>query len=106
MTMATAVRRVSDMVREMIPHMRGKLPQEELDLSAHLRNNEKLYDALTELIRSRIRGRESLPVPSDPLACKSLMERQSELRWLLTKLDHLYRLPIDQGADQGEQPAA
>ena len=106
MTMASTVRRVSDMVREMIPHLRGTLPQEELDLSVHLRSNEKLYDALTELIRSRIRGRENLPVPSDPLACKSIMERQSELRWLLSRLEHLYRLPMNQGVDQGEQPAA
>lgn len=101
-----AIRRVTDMVREMIPHMRGRLPQEELDLAVHLRTNEKLYEDLTELIRSRIRGRDQLPVPSDPLACKSLMERQSELRWLLSRLDHLHSLPMNQGADEGEQPAA
>lgn len=101
-----AVKRVSEMVREMFPRMRTVPTPEERDLSIHLRANDRLYESLTGIIRSRIEGRDHLPVPTDPLVCKSLLERNAELRWLLGRLDFLRRFNPEQGADDGEQPAA
>ena len=99
-------RRVSDMVREMFPHIRGRMTAEEADLAVHLRGNDRLHAALQSLIRSRISGREALSVPADPLACKVIMERNGELRWLLGKIEQLFRSPVsEQDSDQeGEQP--
>ena len=96
--------RVADMVREMFPLKRGQMPQEEQNLAVHLRGNDLLLKDLTELIRSRIEGRDRLPVPTDPLACKGFMERNNELRWLMAKLEYLYRSPVNPEAEQGEQP--
>lgn len=103
--MAAAVGRVSDMVRALIPAMRRNLSQHEQALSLHLRNNAPLYDALTGLIKERIGVRASMPVPSDPIQCKAILDRDSELRWLLSRLEFVYRSPFAQPADEGEQPA-
>lgn len=102
-------RRVSDMVREMFPRFRTALSEEDRDLAVHLRGNERLYNALTAILRSRIQGRDQLPVPSDPLTCKSILERNNELRWMLSKLEYLYRSPANagtdvEGAENVEQP--
>lgn len=100
-----AVGRVSDMVRNLIPALRRNLSPHETALSLHLRNNAPLYEALTGLIESRISGRASLPVPSDPIICKAVLERDNELRWLLSRLEFVYRSPFAQPEDDGEQPA-
>lgn len=97
-------RRVADMVRELFPTVRQPFTVEEIAVAEHLRGNERLYQALTGLVRSRIAGRELLPVPSDPLMCKSLMERDRECRWFLARLEAIYRSP-NLGADAGEPPA-
>jgi len=96
------------MVGELFLHDRARLTEEERDLAIHLRGNERLHNALSNLVRSRIRGRETLPVPSDPMLCKSLLERNTELRWFLGRLERLYQSPANEGADndRGEQPAA
>lgn len=102
----SAVKRVSDMVREMFPRVRATPTPEERDLAVYLRANDRLYDSLTGLIRSRIQGRDHLPVPSDPLVCKGILDRNAELRWLLSRLETLHRSQPDEVADDGEQPAA
>lgn len=104
----SGARRVSDMVMDGFRRVRGTMSSEEGNLAVHLRGNEPLYEALTGLIRFRIRRRENLPVPSDPLECKSVLERNNELRWLLAKLEFMYHSPANQEADgkQGEPPAA
>lgn len=100
-----APQRVSDYVRRRISAWRNPFTQEEIDLAPHIRGNEKLYNALARLIETRIGGRARLPVPSDPLICKSMLERDNELRWLLSRLDTVYRSLPSQPADNGEQPA-
>jgi hypothetical protein len=99
--------RVRDMVLAMVTSPRPivVLTQEEADLGPHLRGNQKLYDALVNVVRARLSGRESQPVPSDPLDCRAVMERNHELRWLLARLDAVYRSPVNQPADDREQPA-
>ena len=100
-------RRVSDMVREMFPHIRGRMTAEEADLAVHLRGNDRLHAALQSLIRSRIAAREAMSVPADPIVCKVIMERNSELRWLSVKIGQLFRSPANQPSEhEGEQPAA
>ena len=102
--LASAPQRVSDYVRKRIAVWRNPLGADEMELAPHLRGNELLYNALTRLIESRIRGRAKLPVPSDPLACKSMLERDNELRWLLSRLEVTYRAPVSHPADEGEPP--
>ena len=103
-----ARQKLTDWVLETFPQMRRiPLTAEELDLAVHIRGNEGLYNALTTLIHSRIQGRDHLLVPTDPLECKSYMERNHELRWLLSRLEYVYRSPINERAEEtGEQPAA
>jgi hypothetical protein len=103
-SLASAPQRVSDYVRGRIAALRNPLSTDELNLAAHLRGNELLYTALTRLIESRIRGRAKLPVPSDPLVCKSMLERDNECRWLLSRLDTSYHALVSNPADEGEQP--
>ena len=93
------------MVRELIPHLRNRLSSEEMDLAAHLRGNEKLYDALTGIIRSRIAGRAAVQEPTDPLVCKSMLSRDRELQWFLSRLELCYRAPVSQPGQDGEPPA-
>lgn len=102
-----APERLSDWVREMIPKLRSGLSPAESALAPHIRGNEPLYTALTGLIRSRIEGRRRLPVPTDPMMCKSILDRNNELEWLLSRLEAVYNSPANTVADkQGEQPAA
>lgn len=102
----TATRKVSDMVRAMVPHMRQVLSKDEHQLAVYLRGNEVMFDALTGMIRTRIAGRASLPEPSDPLVCKSMLARDRELQWLLSRLEFVYKSPVSQTAEEdGEQPA-
>lgn len=103
--LTSAPRRVSDYVRGRIAAWRNPLSPLEMELAPHLRGNELLYSALTQLIESRIRGRAKLPVPSDPLICKSMLERDNELRWLLSRLEASYHAPVSHPADEGEQPS-
>ena len=103
--MSTGVKKVSEMVMEMFPNIRGRMTAEEQALAGHLRGNEGLYDALTELIRFRMQARDRMAVPSDPLVCKGILERQNELRWLLSRLEAVYRSPANPQSDKGEQPA-
>ena len=104
------VPRLADFVRKMIPKWRGgALTHDEQELGVHLRGNAPLHEALIGIITSRIRGRANVPVPSDPLMCKSMLERDNELRWLLSRLDFVYRSPVSQDIppeqEDGEQPA-
>lgn len=101
---ASAPQRVSDYVRKRIAVWRNPLSPDEMELAPHLRGNELLYSALTRLIESRIGGRARLPTPSDPLTCKSMLERDNELRWLLSRLEATYRSSVSHPADEGEQP--
>lgn len=78
---------------------------DEMDLGVYLRGNEALYTALRSLISSRIEGRAMIPVPTDPVDCKVSLSRDSELRWLLGRLDFVYHSQLPE-AQQDEQPAA
>lgn len=97
--------RVTDMVRNLMPFLRRNLSDHEQALLLHLRGNEPLFDALKGLIESRIGVRASASVPSDPIQCKAILERDSELRWLLARLEFIYRSPFAQPTDEGEPPA-
>ena len=102
------VGRVADMVRRWIPHMRSLMTREEMDLVPHLRGNAALHSAIQSFIMARIAARDALAVPADPIACKSVMERNNELRWLSSRLEYIFRSPVvdRMGSDNGEQPAA
>jgi hypothetical protein len=99
-------RRLTDVVREMIPHLRNALTPDERALAIHLRGNEALYLALTTLVRSRIEGRAKLPEPTDPLAAKSMVARDRELQWVLARLEFVYRSPVSQPAEDDSEPPA
>lgn len=100
-------RRVTDIVRDLIPRFRYRLSHDEQQLGIYLRGNKDLFESLTGLIQSRIGGRASLPVPSDPIVCKAMLERDRELQWLLSRLEFVYKSPVSEPAEaeQGEQPA-
>lgn len=104
--MLAATQKVSDMVRAMVPHLRGRLTPDEAALAVHLRGNERLYEDLTRIIRGRIGGRASLPEPSDPLVCKSMLARDRELQWLLSRLEFIHRSPVATPADSDGEPPA
>jgi len=87
------------MVRGFVPQLRSTMSPEERTVGAYLRGNEHLFNSLVDLIESRIRGRATLPVPSDPLQCKAILDRDSELRWLLSRLEFVYHSPVAQPAD-------
>lgn len=95
--------RVADMVRDMIPRLRVSLSPEEGALGPHLRGNDPLMSALRNLITSRIDGRATVPEPTDPLVCKSMVARDRELQWLLSRLEYVHRSPI-QAQGNGEPP--
>lgn len=99
--------RVSDMVRDLFAtRHRFAMTPDEMDLAVSLRGNIPLYEALTNIVQSRITGRASLPVPSDPTDCKAILDRDHELRWLLSRLEFVYRSPVNQADAAGEPPAA
>lgn len=109
MTVPPAIRSginsVSDLVRSMIPRLRYRLTPEEQDLALHLRSNDALCKSLYDVIDSRIAGRASMPVPSNPTDCLVSLTRDNELRWLLSRLEFLRRSPAAQPADiDGEHP--
>ena len=98
--------RLTDFVRQLMPVGVGRMTDRENAVAIHLRGNEKLYQALTSLISSRVEGRARLPEPSDPLVCKSMMARDKELQWLLSRLEFIYTSPASPPADRhGEPPA-
>ena len=98
-------KKVSDLVREMIPRFRHTLTKEEADLGVYLRGNTALLESLKALIRTRMEGRASLPVPIDPLVCKVMMERDRELQWLLSRLEYIHASPVAELEERREQPA-
>lgn len=95
MTVPKPFMRVADMVRDLIPRMRVMLTPEESALAPHIRGNEPLLKALNALILARIEGRAHVPVPTDPVECKCLMAMDRELRWVLNRLDFVYRSPVN-----------
>ena len=102
-----ATQRVSDFVRDLIPQWRKHLSKEDARLAVYLRGNTDLWEALQALIHTRISGRASVPVPSDPIVCKAMLERDRELQWLLSRLEFVYRSAVSQPEQQDdrEQPA-
>jgi len=104
--LGNAARKVSDMVREMIPRFRHQLTAEEAALGLHLRGNAALLEALKALIKTRIQGRASIPTPIDPVVCRGMMERDRELQWLLSRLEYIHASTVSQlGEEEREQPA-
>ena len=101
----SAAGKVSDMVREMIPRFRHHLTKEEAALGLYLRGNKPLLEALSALIWTRIQGRGLLPVPTDPVICRGMMERDRELQWLLSILEYVHASPVNPPEDNREQPA-
>lgn len=102
-----AAGRVADHVRGLFYRLRRpEATREELDLVPHLRGNEGLYKALCDLIEARIGVRATLSVPSDPMQCKAILDRDAELRWLLGRLNFVYGyIENEQPTDDGEQPS-
>lgn len=95
--------RLADVVRGMRNTFvrRKEFTPEERTVAIHLRGNEVLYKALASILESRIEGRAHLPVPSNPQECMASMVRDKELRWVLAKLDSIYRAPlIEEAEDQ------
>ncbi len=98
-------RRVTDVVRDLIPRFRNSLTAEEQRVATYLRGNENLFEGLKELIELRIQGRANVPEPSDPIQCKSMLARDRELQSFLAKLEFIYKSPVTQPApDDGEPP--
>ena len=102
----SASRRVSDMVREMIPRQRSTFTEVENDLALHLRGNAEVFNGLKAVIESRIGVRAHSPVPTNPIDCKAVLERDFELRWLLGRLTLIYNSSGAQPVEEdSEQPA-
>ena len=81
------------------------LPHEQ-DLAVLLRGNAPLFEAIVDFLNARLASRDVQPVPTEPVDCRAIMERQHEVRWLLSRLDLIYRSPVNSAAnDDGEQPA-
>ena len=100
-----ATQKITDVLGDFLPKFRDRLTPDEQDLGIYLRGNKELYEALTKVIQFRIEGRAKVPEPSDPLMCKSMLARDRELQTLLSRLEYVYRSPVLQPADDGEQPA-
>jgi hypothetical protein len=98
--------RVSDMVRGMVPFSRHELTADEADVAVYLRKHNALYEGLKAVIEARIGVRATLPVPSDPILCKAMLDRDSELRWLIGHLDYIRRFPAAQPVDDHSEPPA
>ena len=97
--------KLSDYVQGLFPALRNRMSKEETDLAILLRGNQRLYEALVAVIKSRIEGRAGVAEPSDPLVCKSMLARDRELQFLLNRLAFLYSSPVNPQPDDGEQPA-
>jgi len=100
--MQGTVQKVSDLVRHMVPRLRETLSEEERAVAIHLRGNEHLYSGLKGLVQARIDGRASVAEPSDPLTCKSMLARDRELQWLLSRLAFVYRSPVVEATPENE----
>jgi len=100
----STVNRIMRAVQEWLPQVRNQMSRAEVELAPHLRGNEKLLTALTNMINDRIVGRVRVPEPSDPLVCKSMLARDRELQWLLARLEFIYRSPVDTPGSDAEQP--
>ncbi len=101
----TQPRRLTDMVRSMIPFMRSNMTVAERDLAIHLRGNEPLFNALNIVLRARLEGRANLPVPSDPIKSHTRLVADTELRWIISRISHIYHSPVLEPVDgRGEQP--
>ena len=100
----STLNRVMRAVQEWLPQVRNQMSRVETELAPHLRGNEKLMVALTNMISERIAGRVKIPEPTDPLVCKSMLARDRELQWLLTRLEFIYRSPVDIPGSDAEQP--
>jgi hypothetical protein len=92
------------MVRDMISRIRHTESEHHESLRPHLRGNEALYKALTTMIQSRIEGRAQLRLPSDPLQAYGSLARDKECQWLLGQLGFVYNGPIQEPAENSEQP--
>lgn len=98
--------KVADMLRDIIPQFRHRLTPDEERLGIHLRGNQDLYEALSNLILSRIEGRAKLPEPSDPVVCKSMLAKDRELEWVLLRLEFVYRSPALKSVEDHSEPPA
>lgn len=99
--------KVSETVLNMFPKLRSsRLTSLEQALVPHLRGNTPLYEALKDLIKTRIEARARVPEPSEPLVAKSMIARDRELQWLLSTLEHLYKAPVDTPAQEDSEPPA
>src|SRR5262245_34491587 len=103
MTTPPKMRKIADLVREAIPFWRKTLTKDEAELAPFIRGNKPLYEALAKYINARITGRAALSVPNDPVMCKAILDRDHELRWLLGRLDYIYRSPV--ATAEGDQSA-
>ena len=97
--------RVRDLVLSMVGGTRIELTPQEADLGTHLRGNAPLYESIVALVQARMTVRDAQPVPAEPIDCRAQMERQSELRWLLNRLEFVYKSPVSPTHDDGEPPA-
>lgn len=98
--------RVADMVRGLVPRFRVRFTADETELAIHLRSNDKFRECLYRVIESRIAGRASAPVPSNPTDCLASMARDHELRQLINRMEFVRQVSGTQPADEdGEQPA-
>ena len=100
----STLNRVMKAVQDWLPQARNRMSKSEMDLAIILRGNDKLMAYLTEMINDRIAGRARVPEPSDPLVCKSMLARDRELQWLLSRLEFIYRSPVGIPGSDAEQP--
>lgn len=100
-------RRVVDIVRNMFPSIiRSNMSGAERDLAILLRDNETLFNALVAMLRARLEGRAKQSVPSDPMKSHTRVVADSELRWLIERLDYLYHSPAVDPVDSRSEPPA
>ena len=98
--------KLTDMIAEMMPKFLHRLTPTEQRIGIHLRGNDDLLEGLQDMISERMGRRAALPVPSDPILCKAVLERDAELRWLRSRLEFIHRSPVAQSVDsEREQPA-
>lgn len=102
----SATKRVSDILRELMPQSRQVMSGDERMVATYLRGNDNLLQGLKGILESRLEGRASLPTPSDPLECMRRIAMDKELRWVLAKLEFIFRSPVSEASeiDDGEQP--
>ena len=106
MSTPPVIRRVRDLVLSMLPPARVVLAPAEQAIAPYLRGTTPLLESLKLFLNARVSGRASQPVPSDPIDCRASLERDHEVRWLITRLDFIYRSPVNPPAgEDGEPPA-